>query len=587
MEVLKHILIGIICGISVLLISLLPLAEFLELKGYDLLHFFQDTPYKTSPIVLVAIDEPSFAELNIQWPWPRKIHAQLITTLKKSGAKVIAFDILFVEPSNPKDDEELANAIKNANNIVLASDITVITDKQYIQEMVIEPLPILGKNSKTGLVSLPLDRDYVVRRIPTLRHGQRLFAEQIAALFTGADVSLRTNAYISYSLPPGSFTRVSYYQALEADTLLPNDFFKDKIVIVGKATIAPVEPDKAQGDYFATPFLFSHKSQEGLMSGMDIHAYIVNNFLNNEFVIPLTPLSKGFLIILAGLCGSLLNIRWRPLLTGIIIISTVIVYCSLAYILFKQYMIWLPTFTVVVSMSLPYAFFTINAYYTSERKKRQIKKAFSHYLSPAVLEDVLKNPDKLQIGGRRVEATILFSDIAGFTALSEQLSPETIATLINRYMSAMTKIIIDHKGTIDKFIGDAIMAFWGAPLPDDMHAVNACKTAVAMQKRMNSLRDEFRSVGLPEISIRIGLNTGIVIAGNMGSDDLFDYTVLGDAVNLASRLEGANKTFGTNILISSHVYEQAKDYITARSLGFITVRGKEEKVEVFELIDAI
>ncbi len=198
-------------------------------------------------------------------------------------------------------------------------------------------------------------------------------------------------------------------------------------------------------------------------------------------------------------------------------------------------------------------------------------------------QSVLSHPERLKLGGEKVEATILFSDLVGFTTLSERLPPETIAHIINRHMTVMTRIIVHHKGTIDKFIGDAIMAFWGAPVPDEEHALNACRAAIEMQRQLTLLNEEFKGEGLPEITMRIGINTGNVIAGNMGSDELFDYTVLGDAVNLASRLEGANKTLGTSILISRYTLDKAGDKIKTRPVGSITVRGKEGEIEVFEL----
>jgi adenylate cyclase len=187
------------------------------------------------------------------------------------------------------------------------------------------------------------------------------------------------------------------------------------------------------------------------------------------------------------------------------------------------------------------------------------------------------------LGGVKVEATILFSDIAGFTTISERNTPEVISRLLNKYMTAMTRIITRHNGTVDKFIGDGIMAFWGAPLADPEHALNACRAALAMQERLAPLNRELRELGLPEVSFRVGVNLGEVIVGNMGSEELFDYTVIGDAVNLASRLEGANKQFGSQILISSFLYERVRERVEATLLGMINVKGKTDSVEVYAL----
>ena len=211
-------------------------------------------------------------------------------------------------------------------------------------------------------------------------------------------------------------------------------------------------------------------------------------------------------------------------------------YLAAAYFAFERLTLWIPTFSVALPVFLPYAIFGIEAYVRSEKKRKEIQKTFSHYLSPSILENVLAHPESLRLGGEKVEATVLFSDIAGFTTIAEGMAPEEVANLLNRYFGEMTKIIFEYKGTVDKFIGDGVMAFWGAPVPDSDHALNACRAAIAMQRRLKSFREELRGLRLPEIFIRISIHTGPVIVGNMGSSELFDYTALGDTVNLASRL---------------------------------------------------
>ncbi len=581
---LQHCGVGLFCGTAALLFSLTPIGALLELKGYDLLHIPRGSAHPPQEIVLVAIDEPSFAELQKQWPWPRSLHAELIHALNSSGAAVIGFDILFSEPSREDEDEAFADALKNAGNIVLASDISTSDNSRYQQEMLIEPLPEFSRYARTGLVTVPIDKDFVLRRLLTVRPGEHLFAEQIAALYLKKTVSIPEHAYISYVSPPGSVPTVSYYQALDPAAFLPPGFFKGKIVIVGRATTASPEPQKNLVDYFATPFLFLSSTKNRLMSGMELHAMITDNMVNGQFITAVGLFRKSLIFMLCGIAGSFLHLRWRPIggavTTGIV--SSL--YLAAAYASFAHYRLWAPTLTVVFAFLLPYGIFGVVAYVQSERKKREIRKAFSHYLSPAVLESVLSDPDNIKLGGEKVVATVLFTDIAGFTTMSEQLPPEVISSLLNTYMSAMTSIILRHKGTIDKFIGDAIMSFWGAPLPDHDQELNACCAALDMQERLITLRREFREKKLPEISVRIGINTGPVIAGNMGSEDLFDYTVLGDTVNLASRLESANKQFGTGILISSSTYWAVADKVEVRPLGNISVKGKVEQIAVYELL---
>jgi adenylate cyclase len=209
---------------------------------------------------------------------------------------------------------------------------------------------------------------------------------------------------------------------------------------------------------------------------------------------------------------------------------------------------------------------------------------FSHYMSETLIHDLLKHPEKLRLGGERRNLTVFFSDLAGFTSLSEQLTPEEVVTLLNRYLTAMTDIILAGGGLIDKYEGDAIMALWGAPLPQEDHAARACLAAIENQRRLADLRREFEASGLPPVYSRIGINTGEMIIGNMGSSQRFDFTVIGDSVNLASRLEGANKTYGTRVIISEDTYRQAAARVEARELDLLRVKGKEVPVRIYELL---
>ena len=575
-------MIGLISGLATFLFSLLPMVELVELKGYDLLHFFRRQAPPPREIVVVAIDEPSFAELRLQWPWPRSLHGKLIDSLKEAGASVIALDVVFAEPSSPGEDLALADAMRRAGNVVLASDVEVIADRKYDQEMGIEPLSPFREQALTGIVTVPIDRDNVVRRFYPMKGEERLFAEQAAFVHTKTMHRVPEGANIWYAGPSRTFTTVSYYQALEPSKFLPANFLRGKIVIVGKAVKSGAEPERSTADIFATPFLFS--GQRGLMYGTEIQANMVSDLLGGQFVMRLGTFNTAVLFFLMGLLGSFLQVKWRPIRSGLLTLLCLVGYLAITYHALEKLNLWIPTLLVALPFFLPYGTWGAEAYVQSEKRRREIRRAFSHYVSPSVLESVLSHPEDLKLGGKRVEATVLFSDISGFTAIAEKMPPEDVAGLLNRYLGKMTAVILQHKGTLDKFIGDAIMAFWGAPADDADHALNACRAAVAMQERLESLRGELKADGLPGIDVRIGINTGMVIAGNMGSPDLFDYTVLGDTVNLASRLEEANKQFGTRILISSSVYEKVAGKAEARPLGKISVKGKTEEVDVYELL---
>jgi adenylate cyclase len=222
--------------------------------------------------------------------------------------------------------------------------------------------------------------------------------------------------------------------------------------------------------------------------------------------------------------------------------------------------------------------------FNETRQKKFIKGVFSQFLSPKVVKQLVDNPDLLKLGGNQNRLTAFFSDVAGFSGISEKLTPQQLVTLLNEYLTAMTDIILKHEGTIDKYEGDAIIAFWGAPINHPEHALQACRAAIEMQEKLVVMREKWKSQGGDELYVRMGINTGVVVVGNMGSTTRMDYTVMGDTVNLASRLEGVNKVYGTEITISNFTYEDVRDEFAVRELDLIRVVGKTEPVSIYELI---
>lgn len=577
---IKQLAVGLTCGLVAIFFALTPAVEMVELKIYDLLHILRPLRPASDSIVLVAIDESSFAELGLQWPWPRSIHARLTTALSKAGAAAIGFDILFPESSSPEEDRTFAEAIQRARMVVLASSVSITKDAHFDRQAAIDPLPDLKQHARTGRVSLLFDRDNIIRKVPRAPSSEQLFGEALVGAAGLPAIVPPNDAYIAFRSPPNSYPTVFYHQALEPDQFFNNDLFRGKIVIVGKSTAPSVEARPGEADYFGTPLLFLTKH---LMSGIEVHANIVHGFLTGDYVVRLGSAESAALVLLVGALAGLLQLRWQPLRSALLAGAAIVGLSGLALLLFEHGSYWVPLFSLTFPLGLSYIVGGADAYLRAERKRQEIKRAFAHYVPPAVLEGILADPSKLRLGGVKVEATILFSDIAGFTTISERHTPEVISKLLNRYMTAMTRIITSHNGTVDKFIGDGIMAFWGAPLEDPEHALNACRAALAMRDRLPLLNCDLRELGLPAVSFRIGINLGEVIVGNMGSEELFDYTVIGDAVNLASRLEGANRQFGTEILISSFLYKRVRERVEAKPLGTISVKGKAKAVEVFAL----
>jgi adenylate cyclase len=258
---------------------------------------------------------------------------------------------------------------------------------------------------------------------------------------------------------------------------------------------------------------------------------------------------------------------------------------ALAWWLFVKYALWLPVVGAMLSVLMIYAGLGGHAYLAEQRQRRETRRAFSMYVSEEVVNAIMAHPEGLKLGGERRELTLLFTDLAGFTNFSEQLGPEQVAQLLNEHFSRATAIIKQHGGTVNRFIGDAIMAFWGAPLADENHAINACRAARDMQLDMKDLRPSLIARGLPAVNMRVGLHTGVAVVGNLGAADRFDYTAIGDNVNLAARLEGVNKLYGTEILLSGTTAKLIGDRLPLRLVDRVIVKGKSEAVDIFTICD--
>ncbi|MFZ5569125.1 MAG: CHASE2 domain-containing protein [Thermodesulfobacteriota bacterium] len=579
-----HAVAGSLLAVLLGLSSPLGLMKSADRVFYDLCHPDQAASRRSDPdviedIVIVAIDQPSFDELNMQWPWPRSLHARLIDTLTREEAAVIALDLLFDRPTSAAQDQALAGSIAASGRVVLASAEEPQKGAGFSGTVLVRPMDMLRRHAAVGLATVPLDPDNVVRRYYDLPPEESSFAGATAGRFSGTAIRPAAGAYIPYAGPPYTFQTISYYQALSPEEFLPPDFFKNKIVLVGLSVKTTAGKDRP--DTFATPYQRSGAAD--YMSGVEVQANMIAGLLRRNWITTAGPSAACLLVVLSAVAGSLLQAGWRPVKSAMLAAGAALAYLSAAFICLRWAGLLIPATLPLAAFILPYGLFGGRAYLQGEKRRREIRNAFSKYLSPAILQVVLDNPGALELGGRKRLVTVFFSDLAGFTTISEKLAPEEVAAFLNRYFDVMTEIIFQHKGTVDKFIGDAIMAFWGAPVADPDHSVNACRAALAMQARMESLRRDMQAEGMPALSMRIGLNTGEAIVGNMGSSRLFNYSLLGDTVNLASRLEGANKEFGTAILISRSVVDHAGGKIVVKSLGDIRVKGKAEATAVFEL----
>ena len=331
----------------------------------------------------------------------------------------------------------------------------------------------------------------------------------------------------------------------------------------------------------------THLSPYGEMSGIEHHAHAINTVLNQSFMGSTKESINLFIFLLVGLVIGFIQPRVRTWLAFILIFVLVIGYTSVTLLCFDKLNLTIPLPSIIIEQLV--IFVTIIGFkiLTEEANVKYIRNTFSKFVSKDVVDELLKHPEKIALGGAKREITIFFSDIRGFTTLSEALSPEELVKLLNEYLSTMTEIIIECKGTIDKYMGDAIMAFWGAPVDLEDHPYYACVASLVQMDKLLQLQASWKERNLPSIDIGIGLNTGAAVVGNMGSSQRMDYTCMGDTINLGSRLEGSNKTYGTNIIISEYTYERVKDRVYARELDLVQVKGKTHPVRIYELIGLI
>jgi adenylate cyclase len=375
---------------------------------------------------------------------------------------------------------------------------------------------------------------------------------------------------INFMGPARTFPHYSVSDILH-ERLSP-DIFKDKIVIVG-ATATGIY------DMRVTPF-------SAVYPGVEIHATVIDNILHQNFLIHSgwTKFIDICMIILLGFIVGVAVPRVRAAPGVLLILILLAVFAGTNTYLFARYNTWLNLIYPVLTMMTVYLAITVYRYITEEREKKKIRGAFQYYLTASVINEMLKDPTKLKLGGDKKALTVLFSDIRGFTSVSEKLTPEELVHLLNEYLTVMTDIVFKYDGLLDKYMGDAIMAVYGAPLDQPDHPVRACRTALDMMEELKKLQQKWSDEGRPVLHIGVGINSGDMVVGNMGSQMRFDYTVMGDSVNLGSRLEGINKEYGTNIVISEYTYAAVKDVLTCRELDSVRVKGKKLPVKIYELL---
>lgn len=618
----------------------LGILQRLELASIDYRFAYRGTHPSVrewGDVVIVEISEESFRSLPEKWPWPRAYYAHLVRNLRAAGASVVGIDLILSgrDHSRPESDLELRKAIRETGIVVLAGK----TEEESASYTLITPGEQYGNvffdvDSAIGLVNIRNDADGVFRRyrpfvkarnellipsfsfavlnrvvgLPSLSIAENFSSEFI---FNGVSIPKYDNVsmLINYYGPSGTFRRVHFADVID-DALFVTDeerrsghdintfddpeygllhdgTFRNKIVLVGSTL-----PE--DHDLFPVAVARGDEPGDNLMFGVELHANVIQNVLWKDFltkqsatteILAIALLTLITFLVTSALKGSKTRHHYLVELNGFLFATAEIFLIGFAsLVLFTKYNYLLSVISPMVAVVAGY--FTSTAYhFVVERKQRMlIKTMFSTYVNPSVVDELITNPEKLTLGGQRKELTVLFSDIENFTTISEHMPSEELVGLLNEYLSAMTDIIFEHDGTLDKFEGDAVMAFWGAPIPQKDHALRACRCALEMQRVIAGLRERWKTSGRPEINVRIGINTGEMVVGNMGGSGKFDYTVIGDSVNIASRLENANRAYRTRIMASQRTYDMVREHILGRELDVITVKGRTEPLRIYELL---
>jgi adenylate cyclase len=639
-----------------LLFALVPLRlanprplEELRLRTFDFFQVLWPREQKSHPVVIVDIDEDSLKTIG-QWPWPRTTIADLVTRITQAGAVAIGFDVVFAEPdrmspaiaeqsfrgidpdtrakldSLPSNDQVLADAIRQSSRVVVGETGTAQATQTPPGEATLQtgfavrgsdPAPFLVTFSGLlrnvpaieeaaagrGLFSINPEHDGIIRRVPVIMSAQStlvpsLTMEMLRVVTHSSAILVRVDqAGVQSVAVPGlivptdrnaqlwvHFNKHDPARYVSAKEVLQGtvdpDRLRGRLVLVGTSAIGLL-------DTKTTPL-------DPVLPGVEVHAQILESILsksllvNPNYAIGAELITAVFLGLAIIVTAPMLSATVVVLLGAFLIAGLV----GLSLYLFVEHNLLIDFTYPLISSWLIYLVLTFVNYFREQKQRQQIRSAFGYYLSPHMVEQLARSPDKLVLGGEERRMTILFSDVRGFTTISEHYKddPQGLTRLMNRFLTPLTNAIIERKGTIDKYIGDAIMAFWNAPVDDVDQEINACDAALEMQSRAAALNEELKREAdanggayMP-LKVGIGLNTGPCVVGNMGSDFRFNYSVLGDTVNVASRLEARTKDYRLPLVIGSRTAERAQGKFATMEIDLIQVKGKKQPEAVFTVL---
>ncbi len=573
--------------------------EQMEYSARDLLMRLRGEQTPSEDIVIVAIDDESFSGTGFQWPWPRSYFAEIVDQINAGGGKVIGVDIFLFEP-DPKDgnDQIFADALGKSTSAVNVLQILKKGDGQFTNFTLVQPLsPYRDILDGTGITSFVRDEDAIIRSVQAFDtyNGKTYYhwAFDIARLYLGVEppsnptsTSLQFNdqvvplnagqLVVNFTGRAGTYPTYSAYSVALGDVLEQDpDAFHDKIVLIGATTVT-------LQDIYPTPY-----SAQNPTSGVEIIASTIDTLINGAYI-TLAPAWIALLITLAAaLLAYFISFSKRPSVTVILLLVSMSGYLIATFVVFASSRFVLPVITPQAMLFLGVILPTVEQAVSQELEKRRVRNLFSRFISPEMVDQMMATQD-LSTLNKRSDISIIFSDIRGFTTLSEKLSPEEVVALLNPYLEAMSKVIYKHGGTVDKYEGDAIIAFFGEPVPYKDHAVRALRASLDMRKALVELKDQWAKEGRPsKIEMGIGINSGEVFVGMVGSEQRINYTVIGDNANLASRLQDLTKTYDWPILISESTYQHVKNEFDCEFADAVTVKGKTKAVNVYKVLGFI
>lgn len=584
---------GLAAGVLVALLYLAGLLEMPESRTVDLRFDLRGLRPPTFPIVLVTADDDSLAEMERQWPWPRSMHAELLNRIAAGNPVAIGVDILFAEPSRQAEDRRLAAAVAQAKVVVLGASLRTLTTQTGIgvaqhRELFEPPTPeIRAGAAGLGFVELDRGRDAVVRAgVLRRQHAGQLHESFTARLYQVAVRRLGIppgraagldRVWINFRGPAGTFPTYPYYQVYRGE--VPPETFAGSIVLVGMAALSL--HDRHPAPFSGANWLPGGSAAGGedgqLMPGTEIQANLLDALLADDPIRRLPGAVSLVLILFVAVGAAWLAQRLRPLLAIGGTLGLGVGYLALAQAAFAWGDLWLE----VVPMTLALALAAGGTIAFNYMREERVRREYARFFSPAIARQIAEDRSGAALAGKRRCITVLFSDIRDFTAISEGLRPEQVVDLLGEYFNTMVPIVLKHGGTLDKYVGDAIMALFGAPLPQEDHAARAVRAAQEMLAALPQLSPRWEALSGRPLRIGIGINTGEAVVGVMGADHRREYSAIGDTVNLASRLESATKELKTPLVVSQYTAHALAGAFPLRPLQELHVKGRAEAVATF------